>query len=268
MIKLTKAASMILLLAIAGCFHWDQEEGSFQRTLPVTGPVELDVFSGAGNITVHAGSDSAVYISARIQAHDSWSSMRAEEKVRKLEANPPIVQRGNRIEIGRSGDRELLNNVAIHYDLTVPAQTRLTTMTGAGSQRISGLKLPVDARTGAGRVEADDVTGNMELHSGAGNIRFTDPKGTVYAESGAGSVTAEGEPKQDWQIHVGAGSIRVQVPKKAAFTVYASSGFGRVRISPDLAVDGTVSHSSVQGRVGGGGPTLRLASGAGSITVE
>ena len=33
---------------------WEQNEGSFDRTLQVSGPVDLDVTTGSGSIRVHS----------------------------------------------------------------------------------------------------------------------------------------------------------------------------------------------------------------------
>ena len=47
-------------------------EGSFERTLNVTGPVDLDVQTGSGRIEVRAGSASAVVIRATIRVREGF----------------------------------------------------------------------------------------------------------------------------------------------------------------------------------------------------
>ena len=68
-------------------------EGSFQRTVTVSGSTDVDVVSGSGSIEVRQGAAGRVEISGRITANDSWgwrrSQLSAEERVRRLEANPP-----------------------------------------------------------------------------------------------------------------------------------------------------------------------------------
>src|SRR5690349_5441353 len=113
--------------------------GHFERTLKVSGNVDLDVASGSGNITVHTGSSDTVYVSAKIHGSNSWLfGGNVDEKIRRIEQNPPVEQVGNTIHIGRNEDRELMRNISIDYDLTVPAQTRLTSRTGSGDETISG----------------------------------------------------------------------------------------------------------------------------------
>jgi len=66
-------------------------EGSFQRTLQVNGPVDLEVNTRSGNITVRSGSSSAVIINARIKAGNSWFGA-DETSIRDIEQHPPISQ--------------------------------------------------------------------------------------------------------------------------------------------------------------------------------
>src|SRR5436305_502263 len=76
-------------------------EGSFDRTLNVTGTVDLDVSTGAGRINIRQGAAGRVEIHGRIQAGSDWFgfSRDATDTVREIEANPPIEQNGSAIRI-------------------------------------------------------------------------------------------------------------------------------------------------------------------------
>ena len=265
--RVNRLWALPVVLTLASCNLGERREGTFYRSLQVSGPVNLEVDSGAGGITVHVGNDRTVSVTARIRARSSFG-MSAETKIQKLRSNPPIDQQGDRIRIGRIEEPELRKNLFINYDLYVPQQTRLTLRTGAGNQYIQGTQLPVEAWSGAGRITVDSVGGDAEIHTGAGTIEVRSPKGAVRAETGAGSVRAKGDPTHDWHIQVGAGSINLEVPLKASFDLQAESGFGRVSVNPQLKLDGSVSNGRVYAKVGAGGPTVRLSSGAGSIRVE
>jgi hypothetical protein len=76
-------------------------KGSFERSLKVSGPVDLEVSTSSGDIAIRPGEAGTVRISGKIQAHDNWDDGNAEKKVRYLEQNPPIEQDGNHIRIGR-----------------------------------------------------------------------------------------------------------------------------------------------------------------------
>jgi putative adhesin len=257
------------ILLLAGCNVGSWSEGSFHRDLPVSGNVDLQLEAGAGRITVHSGDVQKVSIDAHIRARGAspWG-LSGEQKIRELEKNPPVEQHGNAIRIGRIEDHNLRQHVRIDYDLIVPPQTQLKTTTGAGNQRIQGIQLPVRARSGAGNITVEQCTGDARLETGAGSIDVRDAEGALDLATGAGSVEVRGTPKHDWRVRVGAGRIHLKVPRASSFDLDAQSGFGGVSIASGLKLDGAVSSRRVQGKVGSGGPTVDLNSGAGSINID
>src|ERR1700693_5805782 len=75
-------------------------QGRFEQTLQVSGPVDLEVLTHSGDVTVRAGSSGSVVIHAKIFVGDRWLlGGRREEDVRAIQQNPPIRQEGNRIHI-------------------------------------------------------------------------------------------------------------------------------------------------------------------------
>src|SRR5215467_12624531 len=167
-----------LLLALTTLPLHAANTGHFERTLEVSGPVDLDVTSGSGNITVHQGGNGTVYIAAKIHASNpSWLFGGDEEdKIRRIEKNPPIEQQGNMIRVGRIEDRELTRHISIDYDITVPAQTKLSSQTGSGDQNISGLQLPVTAKTGSGNTTAENQSAELHISSGSGDRKINGGK--------------------------------------------------------------------------------------------
>lgn len=266
--KLARAVIVLTLLALTSCVTGGYHEGHFEKTFPVTGKVTMYVDDAAGSITVRTGNTQTVDISARVRARGSFIGVSARTKIERIEANPPVQQQGDTIRITQIEDRNIRRNVVIDYDLTVPPQTQLTTRTGAGNQTLSGLQAAVDATTGAGRITAEDLSGDVRLNTGAGNVDVRSIQGGLLANSGAGKVTASGEPKHDWEIKVGAGSIHLEIPAESSYNLDAQTGFGKVNLSHDIAVDGTVSANSVRGKVGRGGPMVRASNGAGSIDIS
>src|SRR5438309_10224234 len=88
-------------------------DGSFQRTLTVSSPVDLDVSTGSGRIAIRSGGSGRVEIRGEIRARDSFFSLRdADRVVRDIESAPPIEQTGNRIRIGRIDKSSSFNNVS------------------------------------------------------------------------------------------------------------------------------------------------------------
>ncbi len=58
------------MLTVASVLVARGAEGSFERTVKVTGPVELDVTTGSGNIDVRTGDASSVHVRATIRVHN------------------------------------------------------------------------------------------------------------------------------------------------------------------------------------------------------
>jgi hypothetical protein len=199
------------------------ETGTFERTLQVSGPVDLDIMSGAGTITIHTGGNNSLRVYAAIRARDSWYGLSAQEKIKKLQANPPIEQQGNSIHIGRTEDHELRQNVSIDYDLTVPAQTKVTCQTGSGDQVIDGVQLAVNAHTGSGNITVTNIGAGVRARTGSGNLRLTSVNGFLDGETGSGDIHANGIAG-DVTVNTGSGQIEVQQVAKG--NVRASAGSG------------------------------------------
>lgn len=242
-----------------------EETGTFDRTLNVSGSVDLDVRSGSGNITVHTGPAGAVHVYAKVKARDSWlmGGLSAKEKVQQITSNPPIEQQGNTIRIGRIEDHSLQQNVSIDYDLTVPAQTKVTAQTGSGDQKIDGVQLPLSARTGSGNITLDQVA-DARVTSGSGDLKINSVKGALSAETGSGNIVADGVAGS---IVAHSGSGEIELNQVAAGDINVGTGSGNVKLrgvkgglraetgSGDIEAEGEIAHDW---RLGAGSGNIRL----------
>lgn len=240
--------------------------GSFERTLEITGPVDLDVTTGSGTIKIRAGEAGKLHVKGTIKARDSWRGDRdAEEKVRALEANPPVEQNGNVIRIGHIEDRELRRNVSISYDLVVPVETRVRSKTGSGHQTIEGIRGPVDADTGSGHLEISDIGAEVKADTGSGHIQLDSIAGGVHADSGSGDIRATGIAGP-FAADTGSGSVKLE--QTAPGDVSIDTGSGSVEVS---GVRGALAVDTGSGSIAAEGePTAEwnLEAGSGSITVR
>ena len=243
-------------------------EGKFARSLTVSGAVDLDLSTGAGNITVHAGGSGAVQVTATIRAEDNGLS--AQEKVRRIEANPPIEQSGSAIRIGHSDDRDLFRRVSISYDLVVPADTRLRSRNGSGNQTVEGIRGPVEATTGSGNLEISQITGEVRARSGSGNIRLDSLQGGLQARAGSGEITGRGITGPV-SASTGSGNIRLEQTGSGGAIVRAPAG--AATLAPQAG--GAASGAGTEARTGSGSVELtgvrgglEASSGSGSIRVD
>jgi DUF4097 and DUF4098 domain-containing protein YvlB len=245
-------------------------QGSFERTLQVTGPVNLEVNTGSGNIDIHTGSSNQVQIIGRIKASEWFGGGSAQERVRRLEANPPILQSGNDLRIGHIDDPELRRNISISYELVVPPNTRLQSRTGSGNQTVSGLQGQVEVGTGSGSLTISDIGDVVRAETGSGNIEIDRAKGSVRAKTGSGSIQASGIAG-GFEGDTGSGNIKVEQTAPGAVRVNTGSGSIELR-----GVHGSLDAQTGSGsllaegdptgmwklRTGSGGVRLRMASGA------
>jgi len=272
---LSKRIACLTLAAflIVGCLQgWAASvsaEGSFQRTLQVNGPVNIDLTTGSGSVSVHTGGSGQVQITGRVKV-TNWFGMNSDERVKQITDNPPIQQSGNDIRIGHNADSELFHNVSISYDLVVPAETRLHSHTGSGNQDVSGLHGTVEADAGSGGLRISDIADSVRVDTGSGSIDINRVKGNVRARAGSGSIHAI-DVAGAFEGRTGSGHITLD--QSAPGAVRAETGSGGMELrgvngsleatagSGTIAADGNPTGSWTV-HTGSGNVRLKLASSA------
>ena len=265
----TGLALVFSLALVPAAAEAQRAEGSFQRTVNVGTPVTIDVASGSGSIDVRPGAAGRVEVSAKIQAHDNrgWrrSALSPEERVRRIEANPPIEQSGGVVRIGHIADEELRDGVSISYTLSVPAASTITARTGSGSQHIEGIDGRVDASTGSGSLTFRNIGANLRASTGSGSITAETVRGAFHANTGSGRIQATGV---GGAINASTGSGGIDVSQTGNGDVDLASGSGTVRARGVRGrVEATTSSGTldVQGELSG---DWRLSASSGDVTVS
>lgn len=258
--KFGLALATMVVLACATAFA---AEGSFQKTLQVSGPVNLDLTTGSGSVNVRTGAAGQVQVTGHIRVTSFFGS--ADDRVRQIENNPPIQQSGNDIRIGHTGDMEMFHNISISYDLVVPPDTRLRSHTGSGSQKVEGLKGQVEADSGSGSVDVSDIGDAVRADTGSGDIRIERVKGSVQAKAGSGSIRAT-DVAGGFEGRTGSGHIELE--QSAPGSVRAETGSGGLELR---GVNGSLDASAGSGTISAdGNPTgsWRVRTGSGSVHLK
>ncbi len=259
---LTAAPILLSSLAFAA------EEGSFDRTLSVSGPVRLEVGTGSGSIEVTAGAQGSVEIHGIIRARSGFfSGFDAAGRIRRIEENPPIEQQANVIRVGArpEADDDLYDNVSISYRIVVPADTAVSSKSGSGSQILSDLKGPVAASAGSGSLTLGKIGSDVEARAGSGSIRIAGVAGDLQVKTGSGSIEALAV---QGAIIASAGSGRIELEQTGAGDVSVHSSSGGVRVR---GVRGGLTVSTSSGSIRAQGEMVRdwiLEASSGAITVE
>jgi DUF4097 and DUF4098 domain-containing protein YvlB len=237
-------------------------EGHFDRTLNVTGAVDLDVQTGSGDITLRTGDSSKVEIHAKIRG-SGWGDV--EQHIHEIENNPPIEQSGNTIRIGHIENRDWKHNISISYELVVPSQTKLRSESGSGDQRADGISGPADMNSGSGSLHMKNIGSEVRARTGSGDIELETIRGNAHASAGSGTIRAIGI---GGGLIASSGSGDVKLEQTAAGDVEISTGSGDVEIK---GVKGGAKVTTGSGSITAqGDPTgdWRLHSGSGSVSVD
>lgn len=255
---------VLFLVAAAELPAAASSEGSFQRTLQVTGPVNLDLNTGSGSVNVRTGSSSEVRVTGHVKV-TNWFGGDADERVKRIEANPPIQQNGNDIRIGHTSESELLHNTSISYDLIVPPETELRSHTGSGSQEVEGLRRSVEIESGSGNLKLSDIGDTVRAETGSGDIAVGRVKGNVRTKAGSGSIRAT-DIAGGFEGHTGSGHIALE--QTASGSVHADTGSGGMELR---GVQGSLEAQAGSGSISAeGNPTgaWKVHSGSGTIRLK
>jgi hypothetical protein len=281
-------------------------QGTFDKTLTVSGPVDLEVLTHSGDVTIRTGASAAVIIHGKIFVGDHWLRGNRQADVDQIVQNPPIRQEGNKVHI------DYLNNVrdiSVDYEITVPVDTVVRTHSGSGDLDIEGTHGNVDVQTGSGDVKLNNLTGeihlqtgsgdvrarevsgpirggtgsgdveieesgagDIDIHTGSGNIGVRGIQGGFHGEAGSGDITAEGTQTSPWEMRTGSGNVRVHLPSNAAFDADITTSSGTIDVnSPiEMTVQGRVQETrkQIRGKVRGGGQLLSVRTGSGDVQID
>lgn len=270
----------IAALAAAAVLPAWGTEATFERNLSVKGAVELSVSTGSGSIRLTKGSSGQIHIFGKVRSN--WGG--SDDKVREIAANPPIEQTGNIVRIGAR--HETLHNISIDYEIQAPEDVFLTASsgsgsvtddgvgqnaklnTGSGSIHATGLRGGFSAETGSGSIYAEQSgEGEVKAETGSGTIELKNVRGGLHAQTGSGAIKVGGTPSASWKVETGSGSIELWTGN-APMTLDAETGSGGIHSDREMLTQGSYNHHHLSGKIGGGGPLVRVETGSGGIQIH
>ena len=107
----------------------------------------------------------------------------------------------------------------------------------------------------------------MKAETGSGSIELHNLKGALHAHTGSGNIRVNGSPVSEWKLGTGSGSVDLTVGN-TGLTLDASTGSGGVHCDREIAGQDNESKHHLSGKIAGGGPTVRVETGSGSIRVH
>ena len=170
---------------------------------------------------------------------------------------------------------------------------------GGGNVQIKRCQGRVKASTGGGNIDLGDIGGPAEIETGGGSIHLASAKGRVGASTGAGTIELFGVPsarvetgaggitlklvnvnggeRHDSDLETSVGDITVYIASDVAIDVRASVDMGNGhRITSDFQDIHVSSEGgdygpktlTAEGRLNGGGPTLKVHTSTGDICLK
>jgi hypothetical protein len=267
--------------------------------LPAPGRAAERELSAEGLRQVHIGTrsgDVSVTGSARDSVLLRWPG--------GAEDAPPIERRGDRLHIGGDPEQGAGGDDALQVELPAGLAVEVSSISGelaardlkagctlrsiSGDIAVRAVSGGLELRAVSGDVTATEVSGDLEAKSVSGELRIEGARGgLIELKSVSGEVDLAGELGEVRAVaHSGrlrlrgsivagggvraktfSGDLEVLLPAAADFELDAKTRSGAVAVEHALE-PAPAGDQRVEGRVGKGGPELRLKSFSGDIAVR
>ena len=283
--SITLHQSVIISMALfaTGLYAATAHADDYAKTYTVSNRATVHVDTDDGSVNVTTSDTKEVEFRVEYQGYVLNKSL-------EISSN----QHGDEVEliarIPHGWHFSIGTNRRLHVEVRMPKDADLQVRTGDGSIKarnvtgnidlhsgdgaltVSALKGAIRLHTGDGSIDASDLDGKCDATSGDGRIRIAGRFDVLTARSGDGSVGVEAlhgsKLDSSWSITSGDGSIDVAVPADLPANIEASSGDGRITTDIPITTEGVMSKSKVRGKMNGGGSTLTIHTGDGSIHLK
>lgn len=273
-----------LLLCAAAMVVGPAQADDWSKKYSVSGKPELRVESNDASIEI-----------------DTWERKEIEARVTtrgwSIGASGVVItesQSGDRVNIHVRIPRMNIHfgysNRSVTITLMTPREANLTADTGDGHVSVKSLAGKIDVhtgdghitvaslrgdlrlRTGDGHVEGDNLDGKLDVQTGDGRVRVSGRFDDLQLRTHDGSIDAEARAGSkittEWYVTTGDGAVRLRVPENLDADLDAQTGDGHITVDfPVTMGAGTMSRSSVRGKLNHGGQPLRVRTGDGSIHI-
>jgi hypothetical protein len=280
------AAAFLILSAAAPAPAFAQRF-SFEQSFDVSDRATLDVSTLRGKIDITIGDPGKIVVGGAATVRLGWNvPANAVELAQKVAKDPPIRRNGNTLELRPPADPAEQRAMTINYQVKVPRNTDVVTVSDSGATTISGVGGQVTVRTQSGAIEVKDLGGVTGITTGSGAVVVDGVKGAlnvttsssgfngrglgrdVRVRTSSGAVTAALEGDGDVDVETGSSEIHVRGARGGVKT-NTRSGRTVVQGLPARPWDLSSGSGAVEATVEGA-PAFKVdaSSGSGSVTVD
>jgi DUF4097 and DUF4098 domain-containing protein YvlB len=235
----------------------------WSKTYTISGKPDLRIETSDANIRV-----------------TTWDQNTIEAKV--ITTRYKIGEGGIHVDERQNGDSVELEVRYPHHNFTVEW----------GQHRVDVIiQMPregkVNLRTGDGKIDINSFKGEMDLHSGDGSETLESVDGKLRAETGDGHIRASGRFDEldlktgdghldvraatgsslnaGWRLETGDGSVSLEVPGDMGADVDLHTSDGHIDLDMPVTTEGKMRQNEIRGKLNGGGNSLMIRTGDGSI---
>lgn len=260
---------------------------SFERTVDTPTRTTLDVSTVRGRIDVSAGEPGRISIAGDVTVRLGWDSpSNAVELARQVAAAPPVTRDGDTVRLRVPSDSAAQRAVTVSYQVRVPPNTIVRTVSDSGQTTVRGISGPVDIRTqssaidlsalggsasvatGSGAVTIDQVAGALTVTTASSAFRASGVGSSMRVRTQSGDVQADLSGTGDVDVITGSSAIRLR-GVRGGLNARTQSGRISVRGVPGRAWSATTGSSAVDVDVDAGAAFgIDARSRSGSVVIE
>jgi hypothetical protein len=297
--RVSTHCAVILMIALATQAHADDYEKSYTVTGPASVRVKVDdssvrvITSDTNQVEFRVVSKgfSAVEIGGKLHIDSQQNGNEVQLTVRfssrfvigfsnRRLATEVRMPKNADLQLETSDGRvelsELNGNIVVH---TSDGSIKASQLGGSIDLHSSDGDITADALSGTfklrssnGKIAAAHLDGKCEVSTSDGSIQVSGRFDALDVKSSDGAVTARAEPGSKltsmWSITTTDGRIDVEIPKDTQANLDASTRDGHISFGLPVTMQGDIGQKSIKGLINGGGPTLFIHSGDGSIRLD
>jgi Putative adhesin len=223
-----------------------------RQSFDTDGPVELDLTTGGGSITVRLVDEPGVHVEIRqdtvggspwaqgVTNLMSWVSTQFPqfsgqfgEAVPEGSSAGAEAVRQTRVDftagrlVVRTPKELQLRNVPIAVSVQAPAGSHVEAASGAGHVNVSGRAGRITVHTGSGRITTDQAEGSAKIETGSGTVRLGPMTAGLRAKTGTADIEVSALSAASTVV-TGSGDVWLGA---VTADVLARTGSGRVTIA-------------------------------------
>ena len=218
------------------------------RPVTIAAPATLDVETSNGSIAVTGSSRPDVSIEARVEAQGDTAN-----EAKSLAKSVQILTDGGRVRAEGPNSSSEHHSWWVSFRIQSPTKQNATINTSNGSVTLSGLDGTIRGETSNGSMHGTDLAGDVRLSTSNGSLQLA-LSGTTWSGAGLEATTSNG-------------SMRVDMPRDYSAHLSARTANGSLNVNRPITVTGRIGHD-IDTDLGKGGPTLRLRTGNGSLSIR